>query len=47
MANNMTREQIEEEIKFLFNKAQITHSARLRYLADLGEGTYKRPEFQM
>ena len=44
---NMTRKQIDEEIHFLFNKAQITHSARLRYLGDLAEGKYKRPNILM
>lgn len=43
----MTRKQIDEEIKYLFTKAQITHAARLRYLGDLAEGKYKRPEILM
>lgn len=43
----MTRKEIDEEIAYLFNQAQITHSARLRYLGDLVEGKYKRPEILM
>lgn len=43
----MTRKEIDNEIRFLFNEAQITHSARLRYLGDLVEGKYKRPEVLM
>lgn len=44
---NMTRKEIDEEIHFLFDKAQITHSARLYYLGNLAEGTYKRPNILM
>lgn len=43
----MTRKQIDEEIDYLFNKAQITHSARKRLLGDMVEGIYKRPEILM
>lgn len=43
----MTRPQIDEEITFLFNKAQITHSERIRLLGDMVEGKYKRPEILM
>lgn len=43
----LTRKQIDEEIDFLFTKAQITHSARKRLLGDLAEGTYVRPEILM
>lgn len=43
----MTRKEIDEEIDYLFNKAQLTHSAKLRYLGDLAEGTYKRPNILM
>lgn len=43
----MTRNEIDKEINFLFSKAQITHSERLRLLGDLAEGKYKRPEILM
>ena len=44
---SLTRKQIDEEIDFLFNKAQITHSERKTLLGDMVEGKYKRPEILM
>lgn len=43
----MTRKQIDEELTFLFNRAQVTHSERIKLLGDLVEGVYKRPEILM
>lgn len=48
MVNDMmTRQEIDKEIKFLFNEAQVTHSERLHLLGDLAEGKYKRPNIIM
>lgn len=44
---NMTRKEIDEEINFIFNRAQVTHSERIHLLGDLVEGTYKRPNILM
>lgn len=43
----LTRKEIDAEIRFLFNEAQITHSERLHLLGDLAEGKYKRPVILM
>lgn len=43
----MPRKQIDEEINFLFNRVQVTHSERINLLGDLAEGKYKRPEILM